>query len=127
MTLATMEYTVSSGATEEAILKDIKPLHTKLSAVKRVTHGSHDIQVRMQFTARLALQHQDTLQPGHALIVLCRHEPRPGGKTKRSFFESDNAEDQQDNVDATYGIAYCLLNMPSEFQTPQPAPLVQRQ
>lgn len=122
-----MEYTVSSGTTEEAILNDIKQLYQKIALVKRVTHGSHDIQVRMQYTARLALQHQDSLDPGKALIVLCRYEPRVGGKTKRSFFESDNNEDQQDSVDMSYSIAYCLLNMPSEFQTPQPVPLVQRQ
>ena len=70
--------------------------------METVAHSSRDIHVRMQFAARYALGMQK--ENSGALLVLCQFSPVSG---------------QKRNADEDEHIAYCLLNKPPEFQTPQ--------
>jgi len=102
-----MEYTISSGESEKLILASINGKYNALQVVESVEHTSRDIHVRMQYAARYALSNQKNLTGCGAILVLCRYAPSSG--CKRQADDDDLA------------IAFCLLNVPPEFQTPQSA------
>lgn len=101
-----MEYTISSGECEKDILRDIVGHYSVLKKVENVLHASYDIHVRMQFAARYALSKQDSIAGNGAMLVFCRHSPVSGSKRRAN--------------DDPGAIAYCLLNVPPEFQKPLP-------